>query len=144
MFDLKHAIANLADYGLVARPWIPQRQHEGGAGKYQIGGGKVRPLIGVADGALATFRQNWPNADAILNQALNGGQSLRVKNQGTVRNAVDHDSKVTDEQLVEKQLSSMLGIRYTPPAEMSDESLIAELARRKGITVEEARALFQD
>jgi hypothetical protein len=128
MFDVKAAVAALTDFGLAIEPWMPQRAD--GTSKVQIGGGKARPIVKVSD--LPTFRGTWPNGDEVVMQGLNGGQSLRVKLQAVIRTKVEANHKIGDDDLIEAQLTAMLGVRAPTSAALSDETLLAE-ARRRGL-----------
>jgi len=140
MLDFGNVAQNLAAYGLATVLWIPGRGE--GNDKIQIGGGKARPLIRVSD--VETFRKTFPGADGIIVASLDG-QSIRVAMQSKIRAGVEKDRNVSDGDLVVAQLQRLAGIRAAAPATpsaLSDDSLIAELARRKGISLEDAQALF--
>lgn len=145
MFDFTHAADHLAEYGLETVLWVPQ---EGtGADKIQLGGGKARALVRVAD--LVKFRQTFPNADAVVTAALDG-QGFRVPDQAVIRAKVKKDRQVSDHDLVVAQLQRWAGIKATPTAspesviaQTDDATLIRALAARWGVSEDEARERYE-
>jgi len=140
MFDIAHAVANLANYGLITEPWMPQRQAGNQGEKTSIGGGRLRPIVKILESAFDVFRAEFPNADALALKALNGGQSMRVKLQEVIRRAVEHNPKITDEDLITIQVRALVNARggVITAASLNDEALVREAYRRGFITAEQA------
>jgi hypothetical protein len=140
MLDIQNALANLAAFGLGVDYWVPCRGS--GNDRHEIGGGKARPILKAND--VRKFMDEFPTGLALLGASVNGGQSVRVKLQGVIRREVEKDRNIDDQVLLGQQLKSLLGVRESvgTVSAMTDDALLAELARRRGITIEEAAELL--
>ena len=140
MLDIQNALANLAAFGLEVVYWVPCRGT--GNDRREIGGGKARPILKASD--VRVFMDKFPTGLAILDASVNGGQSMRVKLQAVIRREVEKDRSIDDQVLLGQELKALLGVRESvgTTSAMTDEALLAELARRRGITVEEAAELL--
>lgn len=121
-------VANLATHGLA----IESREIATDGGKMSLG---VRPHVIATDLDLFV---SWYGAEKVM--SFVNGTSMKVKMQNVIRTSCVENSTIKDDELIEKQIASLLGVtvRRAPAAKIVEVKVYTDMRGTTHPTADDA------